>query len=79
MTYVRRLSYVWAAAVAVCLSTVAEVAAPVVPALLLVPLLTLVLGQVPLRARAERPRTQRPQRSELDRHLSRRASRGEAE
>ncbi|HWL38086.1 MAG TPA: hypothetical protein VNQ77_18005 [Frankiaceae bacterium] len=75
----RRLSYVWAAAFAGCLSAAAEVAAPVVPALMLVPLLTLLLAQLPLPARAERPRTQRPPRSELDRHLSRRASRGEAE
>ena len=71
----RRIPYGWALAAAVCLAAAAELAVPVVPAVPLAALLTLVIGQVPLPPRREGPRTQRPARSELDRHLERRARR----
>jgi hypothetical protein len=77
---VRTVSYGWALVAAVCLAAAAELAAPVVPALLLVPMLALLLAQVPVPARRRgAPLTQRPPRSELDRHLEslvRRRSRG---
>lgn len=81
----RRIPYGWALAAAVCLAAASELVVPVVPAMLLAVLLTLLVAQVPLPARREGPRTQRPPRSELDRHLerrarhARRARRGEAD
>ena len=76
----RRVSYVWAFAAAACFAGAVEVVAPVFPALLLTAPLTLAIAQIPAeRRRAEAPRTPRPPRSELDRHLERRARRGEAD
>lgn len=77
----RRVPYVWALAVATCLTSAAEYVAPVTPELPVGALLTLLVAQVPLPARREpeQPLTARPRRSELDRHLERRARRGEAD
>lgn len=77
----RRVSYVWAAVVAGCLTATAELTLPPTPAAPLFALLTLLIAQVPLpsRRRSERPLTSRHPRSELARHLDRRARRGEAD
>lgn len=77
----RRVSYGWALVAAVCLAAATELTVPVVPSGLLAVALTLLIAQVPLPAKrpVEKPLTQRPVRSELDRHLSRRARRGEAD
>jgi hypothetical protein len=72
----RRVGYAYAAVAAVCVAAGVEYAAPVVPALLLALVLTLALAQLPLPslpARPERRLTPRPRRSELRRHLDRRA------
>ena len=78
MTYVRRLSYAWAAGIAVPASVAAWAFEPALPPVPLAALLTLVLGQVPLPPRREGPLYPR-RRSELDRHLERRVRRGEAD
>ena len=75
----RKVSYAWALAVAVCLAAVAEWLAPVTPAVLVTALLALLVAQVPLPRRPEPPLTRRPARSELDRHLERRVRGGEAD
>jgi hypothetical protein len=68
-----RISYGWAVAAAGCLTAAAELVAPVVPGLTLIALLTILIAQVPVPApRPEQPRTERPPRSELERHIDRR-------
>ncbi len=72
----RRVGYAYAAVAAACIAAAAEEAAPVVPGLLLALVLTLAFAQLPLPslpARPERRLTHRPRRSELRRHLDRRA------
>lgn len=69
----RRISYGWALAAAICLTAAAELVAPVVPTVPLGALLTILIAQVPVPPpRPEQPRTERPPRSELQRHLDRR-------
>lgn len=75
----RRVGYAWALAAAVCLAAAAELVAPVLPGGSVTALLTVLVAQVPLPPRREPPLTERPPRSELDRHLERRARRGEAD
>ena len=78
MTCVRRLSYAWAAGIAVPAAVLAWAAEPAVPPVPVAAMLTLVLAQVPLPPRREGPLHPR-RRSELDRHLDRRVRRGEAD
>ncbi len=81
MSCVRRVPYACAVVLGVPLALAAHVAEPAVPVVPGAALLTLVLAQVPLPPRRERPLYPR-QRSELDRHLERRARRirgGEAD
>jgi len=77
----RRISYAWAAAAATCLAGAAELTFPVVPAVMLGALLTLLIAQVPVPEprRPEPPLTRRRERSELQRHLDRRARRSEGD
>jgi hypothetical protein len=72
------VSYAWAAGIAVPSAAAVWAAVPAVPPLPLAALLTLVVAQVPLPKRRERPLYPR-RRSELDRHLERRVRRGEAD
>jgi hypothetical protein len=68
------LGYGWALAAAGCFAAAAHVLAPAVPGLLLTAPLTLGLAQLPLERRGHGgPRTTRPRRSELRRHLDRRS------
>ena len=77
----RKVSYAWALAVATCLTAVAEWRTPVTPELPLAALLTVLIAQLPLprRRRPDPPRSRRPARSELERHLDRRVRGGEAD
>ena len=78
VTSVRRLPYACAAAVGVPAAVLAWAAVPAVPPVPAAALLTLLLAQVPLPPRRERPLYPR-RRSELDRHLERRLRRGDAD
>ena len=81
MSCVRRVSFARAAAFGVPAAVLAWAVEPAVPPVPTAALLTLLLAQVPLPNRRERPLYPR-QRSELDRHLERRARRirsGEAD
>ncbi|HVF06278.1 MAG TPA: hypothetical protein VNA20_15660 [Frankiaceae bacterium] len=71
----RRVSYAWALAAAACVAGAAELATPVTPGVPLAALLTVLVAQVPLPKPPEEPLTQRPPRSELDRHLDQRVRR----
>jgi hypothetical protein len=77
VTYVRKLSYAWAAGLAVPAAALAWTVESAVPPVPVAALLTLVLAQVPLPKRSEPLHPRR--RSELDRHLDRRVRRGEAD
>jgi hypothetical protein len=73
---VRRLGYRWAAAAAVCFAVAGRVLSPHVPVLTLAAALALALAQLPVELpERRRPTTRRARRSELARHLERRARR----
>lgn len=74
MTSVRRVPYACAAAAGVPVALAAWALEPSVPPVPAAALLTLLLAQVPLPPRRERPLYPR-RRSELDRHLERRLRR----
>ena len=78
MSYVRRVPYAWAAVVAMPSAAGLWAYAPEVPPVPAAALLTLLVAQVPLPKRRERPLNPR-RRSELDSHLERRIRRGEAD